>query len=170
MKVDKVTVPCAFCGKVVTRYPSQLKGKKYIFCDRECMAKFSRKDTNPGRYLEYRDYTNNAARFSELARKNNPTKMTPEVREKLRNARLGTGEGKGYGKLYGKLEHRAVVEQALGRELRSDEVVHHKDGNKRNNTLGNLQVMTKAEHTRLHARQRREAKQKEVVPDEVRTA
>ena len=123
MKVDKVTVPCAFCGKDVTRYPSQLKGKKYIFCGRECMAKFSRKDTNPGRYLEYRDYTNNAARFSELARKNNPTKMTPEVREKLRNARLG-----------------------------------------------NLQVMTKAEHTRLHARQRREAKQKEVVPDEVRTA
>lgn len=170
MTVEKITVPCAFCGKDVTRYPSQIKGKRAVFCSRPCAAKYSRKDLNPEKYAEYRDFTNNAARFSELARKNNPTKMTPEVREKLRNARLGAGEGKGYGKLYGKLEHRAVVEQALGRELRSDEVVHHKDGNKRNNTLDNLQVMTQAEHTRLHAHQRREAKQKEVMPDEVRTA
>lgn len=154
MKVDKVTVPCAFCGKDVTRYPSQLKGKRYIFCGRECVAKFSRKDTNPEKYAEYRDFTNNAARFSALAKKNNPTKMTPEMREKLREVRLGTGEQKGYGKRYGRPEHRVVMEAVIGRPLRSDEFVHHIDGNKRNNAIENLQIMTPAEHTRLHAKQR----------------
>lgn len=154
MKVDKVTVPCAFCGKDVTRYPSQLKGRKYIFCGRECAAKFSRKDTNPERYLEYRDYTANAARFSELAKKNNPTKMTPEMREKIRNARLGTGEQKGYRKKYGRHEHRVVAEEKLGRPLQPGEVVHHIDGNKQNNKPENLQIMTQAEHARLHMEQR----------------
>lgn len=47
-------------------------------------------------------------------------------------------------------EHRLVMEQLLGRKLRSDEVVHHKDGNKLNNSPENLVVMTLAEHSRLH--------------------
>lgn len=160
MSVEKVTVPCAFCGKDVTRYPSQLKGKRYIFCGRECLAKFSRKDLNPEKYAEYRDFTNNAARFSALAKKNNPTKMTPTVRKKLRESRLGTGEQKGYAKYYGRKEHRVVAERKIGRRLQPGEIVHHIDGNPRNNAPENLQVMTQAEHTRLHAKLRREAKEK----------
>ena len=35
--------------------------------------------------------------------------------------------------------------------IKDDEVVHHKDGNKLNNKLCNLQVMTASEHARLHA-------------------
>ena len=47
-------------------------------------------------------------------------------------------------------EHRIIMEQALGRSLNSDEVVHHKDGNRRNNDLNNLEVMTRAEHLQHH--------------------
>lgn len=154
MSVEKVTVPCAFCGKDVTRYPSQLKGKRYIFCGRECMNRFASKRENPEHYLDYRDYTNNAARFSELAKKNNPTKMTPEIREKLRNARLGSGAQKGYRKKYGRHEHRIVVEEKIGRPLQPGEIVHHIDGNKQNNAPENLRIMTQAEHARMHMKQR----------------
>jgi predicted DNA-binding transcriptional regulator AlpA len=38
------------------------------------------------------------------------------------------------------LEHRAVMATALGRALRSDESVHHIDGNRLNNSLSNLQL------------------------------
>jgi hypothetical protein len=44
-------------------------------------------------------------------------------------------------------EHRLVVEQYLGRYLTKNEVVHHKDGNKLNNALENLEVFANnAEH------------------------
>jgi len=49
-------------------------------------------------------------------------------------------------------EHRHVMEQALGRLLSSNEVVHHIDGDKYNNDPSNLQVMSLAEHSRMHQR------------------
>lgn len=49
------------------------------------------------------------------------------------------------------LEHRVVVERELGRALSADEIVHHRDGNKQNNSFENLEVMTQSEHTRHHA-------------------
>lgn len=47
-------------------------------------------------------------------------------------------------------EHRLVVESHLGRALTLKEDVHHKDGNKLNNVLGNLLVVTKSEHALMH--------------------
>lgn len=47
-------------------------------------------------------------------------------------------------------EHRIVMEEFLNRKLKKDEVVHHKDKNKLNNCIENLQLMTKKEHDRLH--------------------
>jgi len=52
---------------------------------------------------------------------------------------------------YGKVnEHHYVVYEETGRLLNEDEVVHHKDRDKANNKIDNLQVMTKSEHARLH--------------------
>lgn len=47
-------------------------------------------------------------------------------------------------------EHRILMEEKLGRRLTEQEVVHHIDGNKTNNSLDNLMVMTRAEHALLH--------------------
>ena len=47
-------------------------------------------------------------------------------------------------------EHRYVMEQYLGRKLSRDEVVHHKDGNKENNDIENLELMSLSEHSRQH--------------------
>lgn len=47
-------------------------------------------------------------------------------------------------------EHRLVMEKHLGRLLRDDEVVHHKDHDRRNNKLRNLLLMTHGDHASLH--------------------
>lgn len=49
------------------------------------------------------------------------------------------------------LEHLLVMEQQIGRPVRRDEIVHHINGNKQDNRIENLELMSKAEHDRIHA-------------------
>ena len=46
--------------------------------------------------------------------------------------------------------HRLVMMRYLGRKLLSNEWVHHIDGNRKNNTIENLQVVSPREHILLH--------------------
>lgn len=46
--------------------------------------------------------------------------------------------------------HRLVMEKSLGRRLTKDEVVHHKDGDMFNNSLENLELITRARHSSIH--------------------
>lgn len=50
----------------------------------------------------------------------------------------------------GRMLHVTKMEERLGRRLLSDEVVHHIDGDRSNNNLDNLALMTRAAHSRLH--------------------
>ncbi|WP_367997716.1 HNH endonuclease [Alcaligenes sp. YSL9] len=48
--------------------------------------------------------------------------------------------------------HRTVVEKSLGRRLSSDEIVHHIDANKFNNSSANLYVFkSRAAHRKAHS-------------------
>ena len=46
-----------------------------------------------------------------------------------------------------------VMEKHIGRYLKPDEVVHHINRNKRDNSIQNLLLMTKSTHRSLHGRE-----------------
>ena len=48
------------------------------------------------------------------------------------------------------LEHRLIMAQHQGRPLTKSEIVHHKDGNPKNNHISNLELRTKTTH--IHGR------------------
>lgn len=62
------------------------------------------------------------------------------------------GEGYATFRINGKTRraHRVIMEQHIGRKLLPTEIIHHIDGNKVNNSIGNLELTTFAEHTKNH--------------------
>lgn len=87
--------------------------------------------------------------------------FTDEWKRNISIAKSGKGDGRtkkrnGYieitmGENKGRLEHVVVMEREIGRRLYANECVHHKDHDRANNDLENLQLMTRTEHARLHA-------------------
>ena len=92
--------------------------------------------------------------------------FTDEHKQKISQAKLKLGETNaigvslkpaGYyeytrGKHKGRRVHVVAMEQIIGRRLFANEVVHHKDENKLNNEISNLQLMTRSEHAAHHGK------------------
>ena len=87
--------------------------------------------------------------------------FTEEHKRNIALARLGSGKGFsmkacGYieitvGRDKGRGEHVVKMEHHLGRRLRPGECVHHRNHDRSDNHIENLEVLTLSEHSRLHA-------------------
>jgi len=122
---------CFKCGVVFDRYPGKQRNKR-TFCSKDC-------------------YRAQLSEDNKNKRVNQKGGLTTEEKEKIGNYRRGESNGRTYEKLWGRHKHRAIMENIIGRPLKKEEVVHHVDGNLRNNDPNNLMLFTsQAEHFKWH--------------------
>lgn len=109
--------------------------------------------------------------ITALGKSKKGTKLSDETKNKLSTAKFKGGIGHkkkrsdGYIAVYFPehpkstkqgyiMEHDLVMECAIGRHLKDDEVVHHINHKRDDNRLSNLQLMTFKEHAALHMKER----------------
>lgn len=176
MRRRRETIICANCD---ASFPQGKPSEKRKYCSQECY-KAVRRAGQPqpeprscqqcGKSFQPTFKRRNRKFCSLECQRTSCLENTPETNAELSrrtaavrgNTLRGRGEGKTYRKLHGRHEHRVVAEQMLGRPLTSSEVVHHRDGNKRNNDPANLEVLpSRAEHSRHHTQERWNAANRE---------
>lgn len=145
-----VTRVCERCGKEFTQR-SDYKSK---FCGYECYWKSMEVDHSTkcpicGKVFDKREKQKYCSRVCQgIAKRGKPHPSTGGISKNR----------EGYVRVYvdGKyvMQHRLVMEQALGRKLQKDEIVHHKDHDKENNSIENLELMSVREHTGMHSKER----------------
>ena len=145
-RTTRVKLVCESCGLGFERLPCQIKISKGVnsrgkFCSKKCMEN-KRKH---GSYLRcskcgkkfYRRYGEQGKSKKQYCSKecyfsDRPLKMTT------------------YKKISSKHEHRTIVEKHIGRQLKRYEIIHHIDGNRHNNKIENLALLTSKQHGLIH--------------------
>jgi endogenous inhibitor of DNA gyrase (YacG/DUF329 family) len=116
-----VDLNCQQCGKAFQVNPSRA-GRQ--FCSKECEGR--------SKWKRVQDRTHNGR----------PVLLNPQGYVKIWEPTLEP-------RRRWVLEHRYVVEQAIGRKLRADEHVHHVNGDKADNRLENLEAIDPTSHQNI---------------------
>lgn len=150
---------CKFCKKEF----SGKKGQK--FCSRSCAARVTRTIIRPKDFNRIKSLYDHGQKISNIASEFNvseetirkllhklETKIRPKGTKYQEGARKEDSRGYILIKKANKwvLEHRFVMSEFIGREIKNNEHVHHKDGNRKNNNVDNLEIITRTQHGKLH--------------------
>lgn len=150
-KAKKVEIICLYCGKKFQLNASETRVKLKIvhYCSSKCRDNARKKGIikkciNCGKeFYTTRNECCSKKCVYEYKKKNYKHKIYLENGYEVRY--IG-----GYNKKGNVKNHRYIMERYLGRKLNENEIIHHKDGNKLNNDINNLEVMTRSEHSKLH--------------------
>ena len=84
--------------------------------------------------------------------KNNPTWGGGEWIDNYGYIRVKAPENHPYKYPDGSIKkHRLIMEQHLGRYLQPKEHIHHKDNNRLNNNISNLEIVNRSQHSKITA-------------------
>jgi len=123
----KIPRTCGYCGKRFEVYPSKIKQGRGNFCSSACGRHTPKK--RGANHYHWGGGISTAHGYVTVHSPGHPAA----------NKR---------GQVY---KHRLIMEQNLGRYLLPGEIVHYKDGNKKNNRPENLQLFpSDKEHRRFH--------------------
>lgn len=153
-RAPKALRVCEECGAEFLEYC----GKKTFLCSKSCAGvrlarrhaakREDKKCEECGAAFSVPRYRSSTARFCSSECRASCCGRTQAIA--LSNRRRGTGKKAKYVKEGGEYQHRKVAREQLGRELLPGEVVHHIDGDGKNNDPNNLVVITASEHSRVH--------------------
>ena len=136
---------CLVCDKEFKTYPSKIKIGRGKYCSKECCLivtnKALEKNGKKSRFKKGQlPHNFKGYRYTQARKTSGKYKMLymPDHPNSTKS---------GYVR-----EHRYIMELELGRLLRKDEIVHHKDGNTLNNQVENLEVMNKIDHDRMNTK------------------
>lgn len=176
----KTIYQCMECKKKYERWPSQVRyGKCLNFCSQKCKGKYQSKNPFRKANTSICVICNKVYKIKKSAvesrgrkccgwecRKEWMRRQTGEKSNVWKGGIWKTHKG-GYieemtpqkrGHAIRQLQHRKIMENGLGRKLiyirakgKLKEVVHHIDGNKRNNDPSNLEILSASDHARIHA-------------------
>lgn len=124
-KVAILMNECLNCGAKF--YRKKRGAAKPKFCKMKCMG----------------EYAHNKVSDKGVPRKKYNSREYPIKKYKMRYM------GQRNGKPWYRHEHRVIMEQHLGRPLKTNEHVHHIDGNGLNNKLSNLVVIEAGQHAHM---------------------
>jgi len=143
---DRINSICAICGKAFGVLESEAKNGRGKYCSKECLGKSKRHGS-----ILYCDLCDSPfyRRFGEQdvgVAKNQFCSRYCYYDWRQKDMKDST-----YLKFKGRHIHRMIAEEYLKRELSPDEIVHHKDLNKKNNDPCNLAVFpNQSFHARCH--------------------
>lgn len=161
-KITAVEIECGVCKKKF--FTNRASGRKY--CSRECYYEMKR---IRGDRVVWTDEMRERV-SKKMSGVNNhgygkPSKLIGRKRpditgENHPNYKRGFYVNKDGYKIIGRRtrSHRSLVEDFLGRKLSKEEIIHHIDGDKLNNSITNLRIVSRSEHAKIHSTKNNPAK------------
>lgn len=161
---------CKFCNKKYWAQNCRIKKWNPKFCNEDCRNKgvskaYKQKTKIKELYLNKEWSISKIDKFLSIGGRESITNLLKKegiairpkkfylVTERNPNFKGGYITPAGYRRIGKEMEHRKVMRQFLGRELLKEEHVHHLNGNKLDNRIDNLALLTRKIHGGTSAKQ-----------------